>query len=111
MENDWIEEIPNYLTFENLVFKPHRLTKGLPDWEELNEYRGVQSILDNFKGMVQAYMTFDGPDVWISVVGGGPTYSNMEDDEWEVWSSNLMDPCKMNREEITEHMKELQGLI
>lgn len=105
---DWIDDVPDYLGFENLEFKQHELAKGLPDIEELDRYRGVQSIMDKFRDMVQATMTFD-DDGWISVVGGGPTRSDVGDDIYEVWSNELQDPVSMNREQITQHMKMLQG--
>lgn len=29
-EFKWIEEVPDYLGFENLKFEPHKLSKDLP---------------------------------------------------------------------------------
>ena len=107
-EFDWIDDVPNYVNFENLEFKPHQLAQGLPDIEELDVYRGNNGILDKFRNMVHATMTF-GDDVWISVVGGGPTYSDLENELWEVWSSELQDPVPMERHEIDDHMRLLQG--
>lgn len=112
MDSNWIKEVPDYLGFENLEFRPHKLAISFPEMEELDKYRN-SSVMDRFKGMIHATMNFgqdeDGHEIWLSVVGGGPTYSHMEDDVYEVWSSELHDPVTMDREEITEHMKLLQG--
>jgi len=98
---DWISDVPNYLTFDDLEFAPHPITKGLPDSEFLQ---------NRFGNSVQASMKF-GDDGWISVIGGNAfSLSNIEDDVYEVWSNLLPDPVRMNRDEITEHMKELQGV-
>lgn len=105
---EWIENIPNHLTFDSLEFKPHKLALDL---DELEQYGGLRESLKIFKSMIHARMTFNGcDDVWISVVGGGPTCSNIDNDVWEVFSSELEDPIPMTRGEITEHMKLLQNI-
>ncbi len=103
-EFDWIKDVPDYIGFENLEFEPHEIRKGL---ENLDLLPG--GLRDLHKDMVQAKMYF-GPKVWISVVGGGLTYSNIENDIYEVWSSELDDPIAMSREDITKHMKLLQNI-
>jgi hypothetical protein len=91
-------------TFQDLKFKPHRLTTSYPD--DLPDTMG-------FKNMVQATLKFDDAN-HISVVGGGTLYGDGVD-TFEAMVSGPHDNGDVygyqTKDEITELMLKIQNAI
>lgn len=105
---EWMRDIPNYVTFDTLVFEKHPIVKSLEDSGILSLDTDFD-IFSEYREMIQAKHTFD-DGAWISVIGGGKTYSDLDANVYEVYSSILESPVSMDIGEINEHLKELQGI-
>ena len=105
-ENDfeWMKNIPNYVTFDTLVFEKHPIAKSLEKLGDLLAF----DVIDNYRKAVQAKHIFN-DDSWISVIGG-IYHTDMDQGIYEVWSNLLPEPVNMNIKEINEHLKKLQGI-
>lgn len=86
-------------TFKDLIFKKHPLALDLPD--DFNDRVG-------FRNMVQAVIEFD--NGIMSVVKGGPTYSNGID-TYEVMDCDGEVYSQLTEDEVTELMVKQQTLF